>query len=142
MYNGGYLIGQIHKIGGRKFNELLRNANIDEFNGSQGIILYSLWDKKDLTIKEISKSTGLAKTSLTSMLERMEQSNLIEKVENLDDKRSTKIRITKKALELEKEYNNVSNNMSNLYYKGFREKEIRQFEDYLQRILKNLEEVK
>lgn len=139
MYNGGYLIGQIYKIGGRKFNELLKNADINEFNGSQGTILYSLWDKKELTIKEISKATGLAKTSLTSMLDRMVKSNLIEKVENTEDKRSTKIKLTEKALNLEKEYNSISDKMSNLYYQSFSENDIRQFEDYLQRILKNLE---
>lgn len=39
--NGGYLINQIQKISSRKFNELLKEKNIDEFNGSQGVILYS-----------------------------------------------------------------------------------------------------
>ena len=58
--NGGYLINQIQKISSRKFNELLKEKNIDEFNGSQGVILYSLWNNKELTIKEIGKITGLA----------------------------------------------------------------------------------
>ena len=79
--NGGYLINQIQKISSRKFNELLKEKNIDEFNGSQGVILYSLWNNKELTIKEIGKITGLAKTSLTSMLDRMEEKGLIRKLE-------------------------------------------------------------
>ena len=45
MYNGGYLINQIHKLTGRKINELLKEASVTEFNGSQGIILSSLWAK-------------------------------------------------------------------------------------------------
>lgn len=142
MYNGGYLIGQINKIGGRKFNELLKRANIDEFNGAQGTILYTLWSKKELTIKEIAKSTGLAKTSLTSMLDRMEQAGLVEKLCNDADKRSTMIKLTNKTLQLEKEYNKISNQMSNIYYKNFKPNEIEQFENYLRRILSNLEEEK
>ena len=72
MYNGGYLISQIHKLTRRKINELLKEASVTEFNGSQGIILSSLWAKGEQTIKEIGKTTGLAKTSLSSMLDRME----------------------------------------------------------------------
>ena len=138
--NGGYLINQIQKISSRKFNELLKEKNIDEFNGSQGVILYSLWNNKELTIKEIGKITGLAKTSLTSMLDRMEEKGLIRRKDNSEDKRSIKIMLTDKAKELEKDYNDISNKMSNIFYKNFIDKEINEIENYLERIISNLEE--
>lgn len=138
--NGGYLINQIQKISSRKFNELLKEKNIDEFNGSQGVILYSLWNNKELTIKEIGKITGLAKTSLTSMLDRMEEKGLIRRKDNSEDKRSIKIMLTDKAKELEKDYNDISNKMSNVFYKNFSDKEINEIEKYLERIISNLEE--
>ena len=138
--NGGYLINQIQKISSRKFNELLKEKNIDEFNGSQGVILYSLWSNKELTIKEIGKITGLAKTSLTSMLDRMEEKGLIRRKDNSEDKRSIKIMLTDKAKELEKDYNDISNKMSNIFYKNFSDKEINEIENYLERIISNLEE--
>lgn len=138
--NGGYLTNQIQKISSRKFNELLKEKNIDEFNGSQGVILYSLWNNKELTIKEIGKITGLAKTSLTSMLDRMEEKGLIRRKDNSEDKRSIKIMLTDKAKELEKDYNDISNKMSNIFYKNFSDKEINEIENYLERIISNLEE--
>ena len=138
--NGGYLINQIQKISSRKFNELLKEKNIDEFNGSQGVILYSLWNNKELTIKEIGKITGLAKASLTSMLDRMEEKGLIRRKDNSEDKRSIKIMLTDKAKELEKDYNDISNKMSNTFYKNFSDKEINEIENYLERIISNLEE--
>ena len=138
--NGGYLINQIQKISSRKFNELLKEKNIDEFNGSQGVILYSLWNNKELTIKEIGKITGLAKASLTSMLDRMEEKGLIRRKDNSEDKRSIKIMLTDKAKELEKDYNDISNKMSNIFYKNFSDKEINEIENYLERIISNLEE--
>ena len=138
--NGGYLINQIQKISSRKFNELLKEKNIDEFNGSQGVILYSLWNNKELTIKEIGKITGLAKTSLTSMLDRMEEKGLIRRKDNSEDKRSIKIMLTDKTKELEKDYNDISNKMSNIFYKNFSDKEIDEIEKYLERIISNLEE--
>ena len=53
MHNGEYLIIQIHKLTGRKINELLKETSVSEFNASQGIILSSLWAKGEQTIKKI-----------------------------------------------------------------------------------------
>jgi DNA-binding MarR family transcriptional regulator len=99
-----------------------------------------LWNNKELTIKEIGKITGLAKTSLTSMLDRMEEKGLIRRKDNSEDKRSIKIMLTDKAKELEKDYNDISNKMSNIFYKNFSDKEINEIENYLERIISNLEE--
>lgn len=139
MYNGGYLISQIHKLTGRKINKLLKEANVSEFNGSQGIILSSLWAKGKQTIKEIGKTTGLAKASLSSMLNRMENQNLIKKIENKEDGRSTIICLTKKSKALEKVYKNITDEMIVQYYNGFSKEEIRTFELTLERVIKNLE---
>jgi len=70
--NGGFLISQIKQISGRIFEKLLSNAGVDAFNGAQGRILYVLWQEDNIPIAELSKKTGLAKTTLTSMLDRME----------------------------------------------------------------------
>ena len=69
---GGFLISQIKQIQGRVFGKLLAEAGIDEFNGAQGRILYVLWQEDNLPIVELSRRTGLAKTTLTGMLDRME----------------------------------------------------------------------
>lgn len=140
MYSGGYLISQINKLTGRKITELLKEANVTEFNSSQGVILSSLWVKEEQTIKEIGKTTGLAKTSLSSMLDRMEKQGLIQKLENIEDGRSTIIKLTKKTETLQNVYEDITEKMKNYYYKDFTEKEIRDFETTLERIVKNLED--
>ena len=47
---------------------------------------------------------------------------------------------TDKAKELKEAYDSVSNEMGNIYYRDFTDKEILQFEEYLNRIRVNLEE--
>ena len=79
-YNGGCLIGQINKLTNRRVNELLKKENISEFNGAQGTILFVLSNEGEMSIKDIGKATGLAKTSLTSMLERMEKKDHLQQV--------------------------------------------------------------
>ena len=74
------------------------------------------------------------------MLDRMEEKGLIRRKDNSEDKRSIKIMLTDKAKELEKDYNDISNKMSNIFYKNFSDKEINEIQNYLERIISNLEE--
>ena len=137
---GGLLITRIKQIGGRIFERILAEKSIDAFNGPQGRILYVLWQKDGVPINELSKETGFAMTTLTSMLDRMEAANLIRRDRGDKDRRKILIYLTEGAKVLEKDYNEVTEEISNIYYRGFSEEEIQQFEAYLRRVLSNVEE--
>ena len=136
---GGFLISKIKSIGGRRFDKILQQKNIDAFNGAQGKILYCLWQGEKMTATELSKKSGLAKTTLSAMLARMDEQGLIAIEESPTDKRSVTISLTPAAETLRAEYDNVTREIENIYYKGFTEEEVEQFERYLNRILNNLE---
>lgn len=138
--DGGFLITQIKQVSGRIFEKELINAGIGEFNGAQGRILYVLWQHDNIPIVELSRKTGLAKTTLTSMLDRMEEVNLVTRVFDQADRRQIRIHLTDKARSLNNEYNKVSEHMNDIYYAGFTENEIILFEQTLQRVLTNLNE--
>lgn len=137
---GGFLISQIKQIQGRIFERLLSNAGIEAFNGAQGRILYVLWQKDGLPIVELSRKTGLAKTTLTGMLDRLESQGLIARCADSADRRQIIIRLAKKAKQLNSDYTRVSQQMNQLFYRGFSNDDIIHFENTLKRILKNLEE--
>ena len=65
---------------------------------------------------------------------------ILRRASDSRDKRKTLLFLTDKARALRADYDAVSDQMGALYYKGFTEDEIRQFEEYLQRIQRNLEE--
>ncbi|MBP7175843.1 MAG: MarR family transcriptional regulator [Thermoclostridium sp.] len=138
--NGGFLISQIKQVSGRIFEKLLSNAGVDAFNGAQGRILYVLWQQDNIPIIELSKKTGLAKTTLTSMLDRMERAGLVSRFFDKTDRRQIRIMLTEQAHTLSDEYDRVSQAMNQIYYNGFSEDEILVFENTLRRILKNLNE--
>ena len=138
---GGFLISQIKQVQGRVFEKILANSGIDEFNGAQGRILYVLWQEDGLPIVEISRRTGLAKTTLTSMLDRLERSGFLTRTPSKGDRRQFIIQLTQKAWDLSLQYNKVSDEMGELFYAGFTNDEIEGFENMLNRILKNLEKV-
>ena len=74
------------------------------------------------------------------MLERMEKQGLITRIQDPSDKRKTLLYLTDKARSLKNDYDEVSGQMGDIYYRGFSEEEIRQFEGYLDRVRNNLEE--
>ncbi|MBE0600665.1 MAG: MarR family transcriptional regulator [Firmicutes bacterium] len=138
--NGGFLISQIKQVSGRLFEKLLARAGVDAFNGAQGRILYVLWQADNIPIAVLSQKTGLAKTTMTSMLDRMEQSGLVRRVDDKADRRQIRIALTEQARALRGEYDDVSRSMNEIYYTGFSDAEILAFEATLRRILINLKE--
>ena len=138
-YNGGFLMSRIKQIHGRILNNFISNREITAFNAEQGRILHVLWENDNISIKELSARTGLAINTLTTMLERMQGKNLIEKRTDEKDKRKTIIILTDYAKSLKKEYDVISEEIISVFYKNFSHNEIMEFEEYLKRILDNLE---
>lgn len=136
---GGFLISRIKQTGTRIFDRMLATSGIDSFNGAQGRILYVLWQNDDISISSLAAQTSLANTTLTAMLDRMENSGLIVRKPDPKDRRNRLIALTEKAKSLQDDYTKISQKMNEIYYTGFTEAEIMQFESYLQRILNNLE---
>lgn len=140
MSNGGFLISQVKQLSDRTFERILKAKGVDEFNGAQGRILYILWNNNNISIKQISKFTKLAKTTLTAMLERMEMQGLIKRTVSQEDKREIIVSLTDKAKTLQTDFLDVTRQMEEIFYKNFTEKQIENFENTLKKIIENLEE--
>ena len=139
MSNGGFLISQVKQLSDRTFERILKAKGVDEFNGAQGRILYILWNNNNISIKQISKFTKLAKTTLTGMLERMEMQGLIKRTVSQEDKREIIVSLTDKAKTLQTDFLDVTRQMEEIFYKNFTEKQIENFENTLKKIIENLE---
>ena len=135
--DGGYLISQIHQLTGRIFSKKLKDYQID-INHAQGRIIFALWKNDQIPINDLSKETALSKSSLTTMLERLEKSGHIIRKQSETDKRITIICLTSKSSSLRSDYQKISADMINLFYKDFTDDEISKFELSLKKILKNL----
>lgn len=136
---GGFIVSQVKQIQGRIFDKLLKDYGIDNFNGPQGRILYVLWQQDNLSISEIGSRTSLAKTSLTTMLDRMEERGYIQRNNAPNDRRQILITLTDKAKSLNSKYNEVTDHMNQIFYEGFSDEAIKAFDDNLQHVLENLQ---
>lgn len=135
---GGFLIAKIHQVSGRIFAKILKEYGIDQINPAQGRILFVLWKKDEIPISELAKKTQLSKSTLTSMLDRLEKAGHVTRIRPRKDRRTILLKLTEKDKRLQKVYSRVSDEMINIFYREFSHEEIDEFEDYLKRILANL----
>ncbi len=136
---GGFLIAKIHQIAGRIFARKLRDYNI-EINPAQGRIMFVLWRNEGISMNELAKKTSLGKSTLTSMLDRLEAAGFIKRVPSRKDRRKIIIERTEKDRAFQDLYVQVSQDMTKLFYMDFSGDEIDRFENYLRRIFNNLVE--
>ncbi|MHA1461232.1 MAG: MarR family winged helix-turn-helix transcriptional regulator [Promethearchaeota archaeon] len=133
----GFLIAKIHQITNRIFNTMLKDYGLDELNSSQGRILFVLWQRDNIPIRELSIKTQLTKSTLTTMLDRLEKKGFLSRGKG-NDRREIFVKLSDKSKKLKKNYEKISGEMTEVFYGNLTEGERDNFEDYLRRILDNL----
>ncbi|MHC4537337.1 MAG: MarR family winged helix-turn-helix transcriptional regulator [Planctomycetota bacterium] len=68
----GFLMAKIRQVGERIFVRMSKQHGI-EINPAQGRIMFALWQKDGISINELAKKTQLKKSTMTSMLDRLER---------------------------------------------------------------------
>jgi len=130
-------MAKIKQVGGRISERLIKQYDI-EINNAQGRIMFALWQNDNISINELANKTQLKKSTLTSMLDRLEKMGYIRRQRSKTDRRKILIKRTKKDLTMEKKYVEVSEEMTMLFYKGFSASQVNRFEKDLEHILNNL----
>ena len=138
--NGGYLLHQIRLLNGRLYQKLLSKEPDALFRSEQGKIMSVLWNDTEgyITCSELSCRTGLANNTLTSMLKKLEKQGLVCMEDCPKDKRRKYVNLTELGKSQKEIGERVSQELYEIFYTGFSEEEIQQFEKFQERILSNL----
>lgn len=134
---GGTLLSQVHQVSDRVWGRILRKHNMENLSGARGRVIFALWSKNGVPIKTLCEKTCLDKSTLTGILSRMERDGYVSRECDKNDKRSTLIYLTGKEQNFLNRVEETSEEINNIFYKGFSDEEIVQFENYLERILIN-----
>jgi len=137
--NGGFYITQIKQLQDRLFSKLLTKYGLD-FSSSQGRILFVLWNENHLNMSEIGKKTSLANNTLTNVVDRMVKQNYLVREVNPENRREVIISLTDYAISLKEKNEEVSQEMTRIFYENFNEEEIIFFEETLEKLLNNLKQ--
>jgi DNA-binding MarR family transcriptional regulator len=74
------------------------------------------------------------------MLDRLEENGYLQRVASSEDRRQILIKLTPKNRLVQETHQRVSDEMADLFYRGFSEEEIAEFEERLGRVYRNLSE--
>ena len=137
---GGFLALQIRLLNGRLFQKLLSREPGVLYHSEQGKILSELWSRENgqATATDIAIATGLANNTLTSMVKKLVQQGLVTIQPRKDDKRKKYIVLTELGWSQKEIGDRVSAELGDIFYKGFSDQEIQQFEAFQERIVANL----
>ena len=137
---GGTLISQIHQISQRVWYDVLSHNGLSDLAGARGRVIFALWNEDNIPIKKLVERTSLDKATLTGIIDRLERDGYVKRIPSPDDKRATLISRTGKDEIFKSKIPEVSMQQNKLFYKGFSTSEIKDFENYLKRILQNCKE--
>ena len=131
---GGTLISQIHQVSQRVWYDVLSRNGLEDLAGARGRVIFALWNEDNIPIKKLVEKTSMDKATLTGIIDRLERDGYVKRIPSPDDKRTGKDEIFKSKIP------EVSKQQNKLFYKGFSSSEIKEFEEYLKRILQNCKE--
>ena len=82
---------------------------LDELNitYTQYISLLVLWEKDNITVKEMGKKLHLDSGTLTPLLKKLESMNLVTRIRDTIDERNVYVSLTQKGIELKKMANEI-----------------------------------
>ena len=137
---GGYQALQIRLLNGRIFQKHLSKEPEAQYRSEQGKILTVLWQKEDgrATATDIALASGLANNTLTSMIKKLVDQGLVTIEQSDQDKRKKFVVLTELGWEQKEIGDRVSKELGEIFYQGFSNQEIREFEAYQERIITNL----
>lgn len=67
---------------------------------SQADVIFTLGNTEGMTFKEIGEMTLITKGTLTGIIDRLEQKSLVKRIQGRDDRRCTRVVLTKKGNQL------------------------------------------
>lgn len=141
IVNQGNFLFVISKIRQRLFSFLeteMAADNITDISPSYGDILFVLDQKGSLTVQEIANYTLKDKSTVSSVITRLEERGYVSKVKVSGDGRYTRIRLTPRAKKLKKHLWKISSEMNARLFEGLNEEEKKQLFELISKIYRNI----
>lgn len=125
------LTGAQHKV----FQEMKRQLKIYDLTPIQYGVLKCIWQMESSNPKEIAEYLGIENSTISGVLERMEAKGFIQRKIDSNDRRFIKIYLTEKTKKLEKPVSEIVEQVNQKMLKNYTEDEVKEFKNYLRRII-------
>jgi len=112
----------------------------DHVRPGMGHFLFALFSEDNLTLRDLTARTGLAPSSVTETVQRMEKVGLLMRVRDTADKRSVRVSLTPLGRRLEPRLRTVEAKATEVLEDGLSAVEARRLRAALSCVIQNLHE--
>lgn len=142
----GYWLFYTQRSVAYAFAEVLKNCCLEQqkpyiVTPPQWGVLVVLLEKDDITVGTISQRCATDMPTVTGMVKRLEQSGLVERRHNLEDRRQVNVYLTDEGRDIMRYLPAAVAAFNEIMMKGFTEDETQDLMVKMQQIVANLSEV-
>lgn len=126
----------------RAFGKILQSRiSVENLTLGQWYFLRVLWEEQGLTQRELSRRIGMREPTTVSALHVMERRDLVKRVRDTEDRRRSRIFLTKRGESLKNKLLPFALEVNVIGLQGIAKKEVDQFRNVLNKMKDSLEVV-
>ena len=136
-YQVGFLLSRATWAMNNAVNRMLRENGLPDISVAYFADLQALWETDGLSISDLGERVQLEKSTMTSLIDRMEAADLVRRDDHPTDRRAYRICITSRGRDLEEKLDQVVTEAYNRLTRGVPEKDLQAAIEVLKGILNN-----
>src|SRR5512147_2339604 len=106
-YQVGFLLSRATWAMNNSVNRMLRESGLADISVAYFAVLQTLWESDGISITDLGERVQLEKSTMTSLIDRMESAGLVRRDDHPTDRRAYRICITLRGRELEEKLDRV-----------------------------------
>jgi DNA-binding MarR family transcriptional regulator len=136
-YQVGFLLSRATGAMNNFVNRMLRESNLADISVAYFAVLQALWENDGLSISDLGERARLEKSTMTSLIDRMEGAGLLSREDHPTDRRAYKICLTGRGKELVDKLDEVVSRAYNHLTRGIPEKDLQKSIAVCKDLIKN-----
>ena len=138
-YQMGFLLSRATWAMNNFVNRMLKENGLADISVAYFAVLQALWDEDGLNISDLGDRAYLEKSTMTSLIDRMEGAGLLRREDHPTDRRAYKICLTARGKELEEKLDQVVSRVYKHLTRGILEKDLQKSTEVCRSLIKNAE---
>jgi len=138
-YQVGFLLSRATWAMNNFVNRMLRESELTDISVAYFAVLHALWENDGMSISDLGEKAQLEKSTMTSLIDRMEGARLLRREDHPTDRRAYRICLTARGKELEKKLDQVVNRAYQHLTKGISEKDLQKAIEICKQLVQNAE---
>jgi DNA-binding MarR family transcriptional regulator len=136
-YQVGFLLSRATWAMNNAVNRMVRENGHADISVAYFAVLQALWESDGLSITDLGEKAQLEKSTMTSLIDRMESAGLVRREDHPTDRRAYQICLTPRGKELEKKLDEVVARAYRHLTRGIAEEDLQKAIKICKRLIQN-----